>query len=217
MKNYIDYRLVYLIAPRSAFIKDTTHDNILAGGSMKVSDPFDIGAGHINPLRAMDPGLIYDIKPNDYILFLCNINGYTPEKISKIILPSPGTNTGYCTQQPHKTNINYPSITVTNLQSTITVKRTVKNVGQKKNAIYFASIVEPDGVEVVVWPRVLVFSWFREENCYYVSLKPSKKSEGRYDFGEIVWSDGFHNVRSPLVVLVNNTHLDYVTDHYSSV
>ncbi|KAF5471363.1 hypothetical protein F2P56_011805 [Juglans regia] len=188
----------------TAYTRDTTSDSILAGGSMKVADPFDIGAGHINPLKALDPGLVYEMKTSDYILFLCNI-GYTQENIHKMVLPCPGVDTS-CPKVPKSnTNINYPSITVSNLKSTMTIKRTVRNVGHKKNTIYFASIVKPDGVEVFIWPRALIFSWFNEENSYYVTLKPLKKSQGRYDFGEIVWLDGFHKVRSPLVVCVNTT------------
>jgi hypothetical protein len=191
-------------APITAYTRDTTFDSILAGGSMKVSDPFDIGAGHIDPLKAMDPGLVYDMKINDYILFLCNI-GYTQENIKNIVLPCDGLDTRCASSYKTNTNINYPSITVSNLKSTMTIKRTVRNVGHNKNTIYSASIVKPAGVEVVIWPKILFFSWFKEENSYYVTLKPLKKSQGRYDFGEIVWSDGCHRVRSPLVVLVNTT------------
>lgn len=194
-----------------AYTKDTTHDTILAGGSMKISDPFDIGAGHMNPLKAMDPGLIYDMKTNDYILYLCSI-GYTDNQIKSIIIISSSTGgTVPFTSCPKgdKTivgaNINYPSIMVSNLESTITIKRIVRNVGSKKTAVYFASVVNPNGVEVLVWPKILIFSWFNEEVTYYVTLTPKKKSQGRYDFGEIIWSDGFHFVRSPLVVCVNTT------------
>lgn len=37
------------------------------------ADFFATGAGHVNPLRANDPGLIYDIQPNDYIPYLCGL------------------------------------------------------------------------------------------------------------------------------------------------
>ncbi|KAK6936973.1 Subtilisin-like protease, fibronectin type-III domain [Dillenia turbinata] len=89
----------------------------------------------------------------------------------------------------------------------VTLKRTVRNVGPSKTSVYFASIGSPVGVEVVVWPRVMIFSFLKEEMSYYVTLKPKphKRSQGRFDFGEIVWSDGVHHVRSPLVVCVNTS------------
>ncbi|XP_059628744.1 subtilisin-like protease SBT3.18 isoform X2 [Cornus florida] len=197
----------------TAYTRDTTHDTILAGGTTETADPFDIGAGHINPLRAMDPGLVYDMKTSDYILFLCNI-GYTQDQIKKMVIDCYGTDTS-C-KKSHKTNsnVNYPSITVSNLRTTTTIKRTVRNVGKKKTAIYFASVTKPNGVEVVIWPRILIFTWFKEEFSYYVTLKPEKCSQGRYDFGEIVWSDGFHDVRSPLVVSVNFTEDGGGTSEY---
>lgn len=192
----------------TAYTCDTTKDSILYGGIAKIADAFDIGAGHINPVGAMDPGLVYDMKPTDYILFLCNI-GYTINQIKKIITICPGTIISCPKTFPlTNSNLNYPSITVSNLQSTVTVKRTVRNVGRWKTAVYFASIVKPNGVEVKVWPRVLIFSCFWKEMSYYVTLKPEKDSQGRYDFGEIIWSDGFHSVRSPLAVLVNTSKVD---------
>lgn len=171
---------------------------------MKASDPLDFGAGHIDPVKAMDPGLVYDMKTSDYILFLCNI-GYTGDQISQIVLCPSGTDTSCPQVLQSNVNLNYPSITFSNLQSTVTIKRSVCNVGKNKNAIYFCTISEPDGVDVVIWPRVLIFTWFKVESTYYVTLKPKKESQGRYDFGEIVWSDGLHKVRSPLVVSVNTT------------
>ncbi|KAK9029508.1 hypothetical protein V6N11_026622 [Hibiscus sabdariffa] len=188
--------------------RDTTDDSILAGGSTAGSTPFEMGAGHINPLKAVDPGLIYDMKTSDYILFLCNI-GYTEQQINRIVLPCPGVDTSCRKVHETNANLNYPSITIPNLQSPITIKRTVRNVGWLKTAVYFAVANEPDGVEVAIWPRVLIFSHLKRELSYYITLKPLKKSEGRYDFGEIVWSDGFHYVRSPIVVLVNNSGDDY--------
>ncbi|GLU19611.1 hypothetical protein SLE2022_358510 [Rubroshorea leprosula] len=198
----------------TSYTKDTTLDTILSGGSTKGSDPFDIGAGHINPLKALDPGLVYDTKPSDYILFLCNI-GYTQQQIKRIT----GTNVSCPHGHRSNANINYPSITVSNLQSSTTIKRTVRNVGCKKNAVYFATVVEPNGVEILIWPSILIFSSFKDEISYYVTLNPVKKSQGRYDFGEIVWSDGLHNVRSPLVVFVNKTFgvPSYFNNSYKSI
>ncbi|KAK4492225.1 hypothetical protein RD792_003025 [Penstemon davidsonii] len=189
----------------TAYNLDTTGDDILVEASTKTANPFDIGAGHINPLKAIDPGLIYDTTTRDYLLFLCN-SGYTDEQIQAMVV-CPLT-----TRCPNKIepnwNINYPSITISNLKCTTTIKRTVRNVGSMKTAIYFVKIVNPRGVEVVVWPKVLVFSAFKEEVTYFVTLKPLKKSQGRYDFGSITWSDGFHHVRSPIVVQLNTNEVE---------
>ncbi|PQQ09154.1 subtilisin-like protease SBT1.7 [Prunus yedoensis var. nudiflora] len=47
------------------------------------ADIFALGAGHVNPSKANDPGLIYDIQPEDYIPYLCGLN-YTDEQIQVI-------------------------------------------------------------------------------------------------------------------------------------
>ena len=198
-----------------ASTRDNSNDNIFSEGSLENSDPFDIGAGHVEPLKAMDPGLIYDMKTSDNILFLCNI-GYTLEQIQALVLPCPGQDVISCPKErKSNSNLNYPSITVSNLNCTVTIQRTVHNVGPSKFAVYFSSIVKPEGVEVVVRPRVLVFSCFREEITYHVTLIPQKRSRGRYDFGEIVWSDGFHKVRSPLVVSVNTISFGSNLHHHN--
>ena len=186
---------------------------------MEESNPFDFGAGHMNPLKAMDPGLVYDMKPTDYVRFLCNI-GYNDEQIRSIASFCPSLSTpsdpdhppssGSCScpkafiaSSYSNANLNYPSITVLNLQSTTTIKRTLRNVGQMKTAFYFASVKCPNGVGIHVWPRLLFFSSCRNEISFYVTLTPEKTSQGRYDFGEILWTDGFHFVRTLLIVLVN--------------
>ncbi|KAL0369951.1 UNVERIFIED_CONTAM: Subtilisin-like protease SBT3.18 [Sesamum angustifolium] len=185
----------------TAYTKDINGDDMSVEATMKPSNPFDVGAGHINPVQAFDPGLVYDMTTRDYVLFLCN-SGYSEEQIQAIV-SCPSTT---CSDRTEPNwNINYPSITVSSLTCTTTIKRTVRNVGHMKTAMYFASIVSPNGVEVVVWPRILMFTPFKEEMTYFVTLKPLKMSEGRYDFGWITWSDGFHQVRSPLVVQVNTT------------
>ncbi|CDP09941.1 unnamed protein product [Coffea canephora] len=38
------------------------------------ADIFMIGAGQVNASRALDPGLVYDIQPNDYIPYLSQLN-----------------------------------------------------------------------------------------------------------------------------------------------
>jgi hypothetical protein len=90
------------------------------------------------------------------------------------------------------------------LGAAATVKRTVTNVGLRRDAVYHATVVSPQGARVAVWPPALVFSPRCAKAEYYVTVTPAKLSRGRYDFGEIVWSDGYHRVRTPLVVRVTN-------------
>ncbi|KAE8055201.1 hypothetical protein FH972_012059 [Carpinus fangiana] len=41
------------------------------------ADIFATGAGHVNPSKANNPGLVYDIQPDDYIPYLCGSQAYT--------------------------------------------------------------------------------------------------------------------------------------------
>jgi hypothetical protein len=41
---------------------------------LKPADLFASGAGHVNPLKANNPGLVYDIEPNDNVPYLCGLN-----------------------------------------------------------------------------------------------------------------------------------------------
>ncbi|KAE8683333.1 putative Subtilisin-like serine protease 2 [Hibiscus syriacus] len=46
--------------------------------------PLDYGVGHINPNKALDPGLIYDMDTQDYINFLCGL-GYNDTEMSAVL------------------------------------------------------------------------------------------------------------------------------------
>ncbi|RXH83817.1 hypothetical protein DVH24_009252 [Malus domestica] len=143
--------------------RDTSFDSILADGSTKASIPLTlVPATLIDPIKPMDPGLVYGMKTSEYVLFLCNI-GYTGDQINQIFFALPELTQAF---------------PIANLQSTVTIKKSVRNVGKTKNAIYFCTVLETDGVEVEIWPILKL------ENTYYVMLKPQKKSQGRYEFGE---------------------------------
>eukprot|EP01018_Ginkgo_biloba_P025016 Gb_41375 [translate_table: standard] len=190
-----------LILSGAAFVKDTSFDNIRAGGTGKPADPFDFGSGHANPLQAMKPGLVYDVGPVDYVLFLCSL-GYT-QKAIKIIVSASDINTTCPENIPSMSNLNYPSITISDLKYTTTIKRTVTNVGAAMS-VYIAKVSCPPGVKVIVKPKALVFTPCVKSLTYSLTLKPLKHSEGFYNFGSIIWSNGYHNVRSPITVRVNN-------------
>ncbi|MFS7935294.1 putative cucumisin [Helianthus anomalus] len=55
----------------TTYIHDNTYKTLQDSSTGGPSSPYDHGAGHINPVRAIDPGLIYDIGAQDYFDFLC--------------------------------------------------------------------------------------------------------------------------------------------------
>lgn len=156
--------------------------------------PFSYGAGHVQPNRAMDPGLVYDLTTTDHLDLMCAL-GYTKfqiEKFSETPYTCPSKNISL-------TDFNYPSITVPNLNGSITVTRTVKNVGSPAN--YISQVFKPAGISVLVKPKSLKFKKVGEERTFKVTLKSKKGRAAKdYVFGQLKWSDGRHNVRSPIVV-----------------
>ncbi|KAL3753126.1 hypothetical protein ACJRO7_000512 [Eucalyptus globulus] len=176
----------------SATIQDNAMESIINASYYKAT-PFSYGAGHIQPNRAMDPGLVYDLGIKDYLNFLCSL-GYNATQIS---LFSDGAYN--CSKRIGLLDFNYPSITVPKLLGSITVTRTVKNVGLP--GTYRASILEPNGVSVLVKPAYLKFKKINEKKSFKVVLKAKGASvTGDYSFGELIWSDTEHYVRSPIVV-----------------
>lgn len=87
--------------------------------------PLDYGAGHINPNKALDPGLIYDMDTRDYINFICDL-GYDDTEMSAILR----RNRWNCTQ--NETDLNYPSFVAIFEESNspkVKFSRVVTNVG----------------------------------------------------------------------------------------
>ncbi|XP_019464295.1 PREDICTED: subtilisin-like protease SBT3.9 isoform X1 [Lupinus angustifolius] len=164
------------------------------GSTYKAADPFDIGGGHVNPNKAMDPGLIYNITTDDYIHFLCSI-GYGSASISKMTK----TNTK-CKKEKHQgLNLNLPSISIPYLKKGAKVMRTVTNVGNI-TSVYKAQVKAPDGIKVRVEPQILSFNSSSTVLSFNVSFLSTLKLHGGYRFGSLTWTNGKHFVRVPIAV-----------------
>ncbi|KAJ6880611.1 subtilisin-like protease SBT5.3 [Populus alba x Populus x berolinensis] len=74
----------------------------------------------------------------------------------------------------------------------------LKNVGSPST--YKLRIRKPTGVSVSVEPKKLEFKKVGEEKAFTVTLKGKGKAAKDYVFGELIWSDNKHHVRSPIVV-----------------
>jgi hypothetical protein len=160
----------------------------------KAADPFDVGGGNVNPNKAVDPGLIYNISTDDYVEFLCSI-GYSSASITTLI-----KTTIDCTKKSHfGQNLNLPSITIPNLQKTIIVTRTVTNVGPV-TSVYKVVVQAPFGITMTVKPQTLSFNVTTQILSFKVTFFSTSKLNGDYKFGSLTWTDGKHLVRIPIAV-----------------
>ncbi|CAI9103489.1 OLC1v1001980C1 [Oldenlandia corymbosa var. corymbosa] len=169
------------------------------GTNYNVASPLAMGAGHVNPNSALDPGLIYDATLQDYINLLCSMN-LTHSQISSIT-----RTTSYDCSSP-SSDINYPSFIAlyengdTKMLSK-TFKRTVTNVGNGA-AKYQANVVAPKSSIIEISPSELSFQNRLETQVYYLTIKYQGDTNYTVSFGSLSWVEvgGKHNVKSPIVV-----------------
>ncbi|CAO2148469.1 unnamed protein product [Urochloa humidicola] len=183
----------------TAYSVDNAGGNIKEMSTGEPSTPFAHGSGHVDPNRAVDPGLVYDASTEDHITFLCTI-GYTTQQIA-VLTRDPLTN---CFTRPISASdhSNYPTFSVVFRSSdAVTQRRIVRNVGSNASATYTANITNPAGVRVTVQPSMLQFSILRKTREYVITFTPQQGSfSSKYTFGSIVWSDGKHKVTSPIAI-----------------
>lgn len=102
-----------------------------------IGDPFQIGAGHVDPLAALNPGLVLDSRSTDWARFLCSI-GEAPASVDCSACTVPGA----CDPGA----LNMPSVTMPFLAGTYTVKRTVRSVLASESATFTTEIEDaPSG------------------------------------------------------------------------
>ncbi|KAM7471874.1 hypothetical protein LguiA_010057 [Lonicera macranthoides] len=190
----------------TAYYIDDTGKNITDLATGEESTPFVHGSGHVDPNRALDPGLVYDIKFTDYAAFLCSTGRDSSSRAlfmrdADIVNPS-----ALCLDNPG--DLNYPSFSVALYtdKRTLKYKRVVTNVGSNVDAVYEVKVNAPPSVRVTVSPSKLVFSEENKSLSYEITFKGGVLENGvgaatvSSVFGSIEWSDGVHSVRSPIAV-----------------
>ncbi|KAG6660338.1 subtilisin-like protease SBT1.3 [Carya illinoinensis] len=179
----------------TAYVHDNTGNPLRDSSTAAPSSPYDHGAGHINPIKALDPGLVYDIKAQDYFEFLCT-QSLTPAQLKffsnrscQHSLANPG-------------DLNYPSISAVFPEkasiTTLTLHRTVTNVGPAVSNYHV--VVSPfKGASVQVKPKTLHFTRKYQKISYKITFTTVSRQTVP-EFGGLVWKDGVHRVRSPIVI-----------------
>lgn len=171
----------------------------------KPSTAFDHGAGHVDPVSALNPGLIYDLTVDDYLNFLCAIN-YSAPQISILAKRNFTCDTD---KKYSVADLNYPSFAVPlqtplggggeGSSTVVKHKRTLTNVGSPST--YKVSIFsESESIKISVEPGSLSFSELNEKKSFTVTFTATSMPSNTNIFGRIEWSDGKHVVGSPIVV-----------------
>ncbi|KFK42754.1 hypothetical protein AALP_AA1G035200 [Arabis alpina] len=171
---------------------------------------FAIGAGHVNPRKAINPGLVYNIQPVDYITYLCTL-GFTRSDILAITHKNVSCS-GILRKNPGF-SLNYPSISVIFKRGKTMemITRRVTNVGSP-NAIYSVNVKAPEGIKVTVKPKRLVFKHADQTLSYRVWFVMKKRNRGEkvasFAQGQLTWVNSrnlIQRVRSPISVTLKNT------------
>ncbi|KAK6146392.1 hypothetical protein DH2020_020261 [Rehmannia glutinosa] len=184
----------------TANVTDQSGAPILAQGKNKLAPatPFDFGAGSINPSKAIDPGLVFDVNFKQYVQFLCAVPGVDDMSIRQAVgVGCPAKRKEWCS------DLNTASVTVSNLVGSRKVIRKVTNVGDADEK-YRVSVREPVGVNITVTPQVFKMSVNATRNIKLL-LEATHRTNA-YSFGEMVLEGNKnHVVRVPIAVFVSSS------------
>ena len=163
----------------------TTNGVRLAGGAVDL-DRFGYGAGHMNPNGAASPSLVYDLSTADYGRYLCG-QGFAPP-----------AGIGSCATlgSVRAQDLNLASITAASVPGTLSLTRKVTNVSGASGT-FTSSAVLPGGWTTSVSPPSLTLP-VGATGSFTVTLTRAGAPLNTWSFGTLTWSDGVHNVVSPL-------------------
>ncbi|MEV6526002.1 S8 family peptidase [Longispora sp. NPDC051575] len=157
----------------------------------KDATPLNFGAGHVQPGKAFDPGLVYESNLENWFSYICALGQR----------PNPDTMDLNCDDFPKidASDLNTPSIALGGLAGTQVVTRTVKNI-TNKTALYTARVEAPAGTTATVSPARLAVAPGKTAT-YKVTFTWNGAPLGKYTFGALTWNDANgHSVRSPIAV-----------------
>lgn len=187
----------------TAYTLDNNNSPLHDAADNSFANPWARGSGHVDPRKALSPGLVYDITPEEYIKFLCSLD-YTIDHIQTIVNRPNIT----CSRKfTDPSQLNYPSFSVMFGKSRVArYSRELTNVGAARS-IYDVTVQAPQNVVVTVKPSRLIFRNVGDKQRYTVTFMSRKgiNQGSRNAFGSISWKNAQHLVKSP--VAFSWTHL----------
>jgi hypothetical protein len=181
----------------------TAYQNVLDNDRVTPADPFDMGAGHVDPGgkvgkgSIVEPGLVYDAGLIDYLGFLCDAfpSVFGNPEATCATLGSIGV-------PLLARNLNLPSIGVAEVPGSETVYRTVTSVAKENGwREYTVSVQAPPGYNVTVQPPTLRLK-SGDKATFAVTITNVNAPTGQWRFGSLTWKDrtGNYDVYSPIAV-----------------
>ncbi|KAE8700784.1 putative peptidase [Hibiscus syriacus] len=153
-----------------------------------------MGSGFVDATSALDPGLILDSTYDDYMSFLCGINGSGP-----VVLNYTGQNCCGYNSTIGSADLNLPSITIARLNQSKTVERTVTNIAG--NETYKIGWSAPYGVSMKVTPTRFFIGMGEKQVMTIIFNATMNQSVA--SFGKIgLFGDRGHKLGIPLSVIV---------------
>ncbi|XP_042387321.1 subtilisin-like protease [Zingiber officinale] len=178
----------------------TTADTDISDELLEPALYFTKGAGHINPNKAVDLALIYDIIDNDYVSYICGKFGEEGARnIAREVVD--------CSKSVPEEELNYPSILLAPKGSaTSKVTRMIINVGPVRSSYTVSLTISETSVSATITPKTLTFTELNEKKSFTVSAEWSvdgpPTSGNLFVEGKLTWTsdDGIYVVTSPFVV-----------------
>lgn len=156
----------------------TAYDTLDANGQ-EVTDPFAQGAGHVDPPKFFEPGLVYLNTTDDWLSYIQGI-GY--DVGAEVIDPS---------------DLNLPSIAIGSLTGSQTITRTVTST---EAGVFTAEPVTIPGIDTVVTPSTLEFAGPGEKQSYTVTFTRTDAPLDEFATGWLDWVSGSTRVHSAIAV-----------------
>nr|WP_202107125.1 S8 family serine peptidase [Agromyces seonyuensis] len=156
----------------------TAYDTLSETGET-VTDPFAQGAGHVDPTRFFEPGLLYLNDIGDWAAYVQGIGAYD-----------------FGVEPVAASDLNLASISVGELTAPETVTRTVTAT---QDGTFSASISGLAGVKTTVSPKSLRLK-AGESKSFTVKFDRTDAPLDEWATGSLTWTSGDTSVRSPIAV-----------------